>query len=361
MWEKIKKVVLYGNTEKKNFQVVQEEINESNRRCLIVYNMIVAVGMFCMVVMTFFRDNLASNRMPYLACAVTGVILGVIASKSSRKQGLLINICVYVFVAILMGFGIVMGTILNTEFVSVSFPILMFAVPLLFTDRPLRMGMAQVISLFCYIGLALQNQSDYIFGENMVSIIPYGIVSIILSGFMMCIKVRRHVLEYENRFLSESDQLTGMMNRRSFEQHMDLLRKNGRSPLDLTICAFDVNGLKKVNDTLGHHAGDELIRGAADCIEGAFGSYGRCYRTGGDEFMAILDGSHPTDEELRDSLNSRCSCFKGTYVSGLSISIGMVTGTAEDSLDALVMKADQEMYADKSRYYRQAGFDRRRR
>ena len=47
--------------------------------------------------------------------------------------------------------------------------------------------------------------------------------------------------------------------------------------------SIDVNGLKIVNDEIGHAAGDELIKGAADCMTKAFGSYGKVYRTGGDE------------------------------------------------------------------------------
>lgn len=50
----------------------------------------------------------------------------------------------------------------------------------------------------------------------------------------------------------------------------------------------DLNGLKGANDTLGHAAGNELIRGAADCLRAAFGAFGDIYRIGGDEFAAIL-------------------------------------------------------------------------
>ena len=50
----------------------------------------------------------------------------------------------------------------------------------------------------------------------------------------------------------------------------------------------DVNGLKYINDNLGHAAGDELIKGAASCLDNAFSKYGTVYRMGGDEFSAIL-------------------------------------------------------------------------
>ncbi|MBR5705734.1 MAG: diguanylate cyclase, partial [Deltaproteobacteria bacterium] len=68
---------------------------------------------------------------------------------------------------------------------------------------------------------------------------------------------------------------------------MKALDSEGAPPEDLAVFSIDVNGLKTVNDSLGHDAGDELIRGAADCISAAFGQTGKCYRTGGDEFVVL--------------------------------------------------------------------------
>ena len=59
--------------------------------------------------------------------------------------------------------------------------------------------------------------------------------------------------------------------------------------------AVDINGLKEVNDTFGHEAGDQLIIGAANCIERAFGDYGKVFRTGGDEFIVLLTEDIPDE------------------------------------------------------------------
>lgn len=57
---------------------------------------------------------------------------------------------------------------------------------------------------------------------------------------------------------------------------------------DFVYVSFDVNGLKIVNDSLGHLAGDEVIIAAADCISKTFGKVGTVYRVGGDEFVALV-------------------------------------------------------------------------
>ena len=125
------------------------------------------------------------------------------------------------------------------------------------------------------------------------------------------------------------------------------------------VCAFDVNGLKSVNDNLGHRAGDELIVGAADCIQAVFGHYGACYRIGGDECMALLTGPCPTPEELQDKLAERTHCWHGQLVSGMSISMGAVPYSSGAELSQMLQDADARMYAAKEEYYRKSGVDRR--
>lgn len=65
---------------------------------------------------------------------------------------------------------------------------------------------------------------------------------------------------------------------------MKIIENNSLS--EITVIMMDVNGLKTVNDSCGHMAGDELIIGAAKCIQTSMGEYGKVYRVGGDEFYA---------------------------------------------------------------------------
>lgn len=356
---RVKQVLLRGDTDKKVFAQISEDITEANRKSLTLYAIVATIGMAGMTLITFFSEELAENRPVYAAIALVCALLGLASSLCRKEHPLPVYICVYAFMAILYAFGIAMGTLVNPDIISVSFPVLLFAVPMFFTDIPLRMIIASLLSILCYCLLARQTQSEWIYVNNLLSILPYGAASIVLSSFMMCIKVHRYALDYENKFLIESDQLTGMLNRRCYEQHLQLLR-GGEIPAGMTVCAFDINGLKMVNDNLGHYAGDELIRGAADCIEGVCGKYGRCYRTGGDEFMALLEGTGLPVEELKEKLILRCSCFKGSYVSGLSISVGIIRAMGGENIDELVRQADQLMYDDKKHFYESAGRDRRK-
>ena len=117
--------------------------------------------------------------------------------------------------------------------------------------------------------------------------------------------------------------------------------------------SIDINGLKSVNDTLGHAAGDELICGAADCIRKVFGSYGICYRTGGDEFVVLAHADKERAEELIRRLSEEANAWKGKAVRSLSLSSGYALASehADVSAEKLIVFSDQGMYAEKNRYY----------
>ena len=120
------------------------------------------------------------------------------------------------------------------------------------------------------------------------------------------LRLKAEVLVYKR--LSREDRLTGLENRRAFDAFLARLETEGVRYRDVALVFLDLDGLKHTNDHFGHGAGDELIIGAARCIELAFGSQGRCYRIGGDEFAVILpdpDGeeriwNERLDQAIRD-------------------------------------------------------------
>ena len=160
--------------------------------------------------------------------------------------------------------------------------------------------------------------------------------------------------------IAMTDELTRLYNRRSYEE--DLAEYRTR-PLDgdLVVLSADVNGLKAVNDTIGHKAGDELIRGAANCLLLAVGNRGKVYRTGGDEFMSILHTDDP--EKVRRDIERRCGKWHGRYSERLSVSVGYAAHADHESLSMheLEKKADHEMYLSKAKHYEREGIDRRHR
>ncbi len=157
------------------------------------------------------------------------------------------------------------------------------------------------------------------------------------------------------------DPLTGVFSRHAYMKALEKYRRMDKLPEDLAAFTIDINGLKKVNDTIGHEAGDELIIGAARCIEKTFGDDNPCYRTGGDEFVVLAHMGKVKADETLLLLEQETVAWTGESVSKLSLSSGYaLTHEHKDlTVEKLVQVADQAMYVAKDAYYRKSGLDRR--
>ena len=157
------------------------------------------------------------------------------------------------------------------------------------------------------------------------------------------------------------DTLTGVKSRYAYTEAL----KNFRSPEALAdgfaAVTVDINGLKATNDSYGHEEGDELIRGAADCIQDTI--QGECFRTGGDEFVILTQLTRPGAEDALRRLKERCELWSGSKVKELSLAAGYALKEEFPQLSAegLVRESDLHMYEAKAAYYQKNGRDRRRR
>lgn len=159
------------------------------------------------------------------------------------------------------------------------------------------------------------------------------------------------------------DPLTGISSRYAYNQEVMNLQSLKTLPSDLVAISIDINGLKKVNDNLGHLAGDELICGASQCISNTFKNHGKCYRTGGDEFIVFINSNNDEEiEELMANLRDNADEWKGTLAPNLSLSIGYEKAIDNEkiSIENLISLADKKMYLDKNRYYVEHNLDRRK-
>ena len=156
---------------------------------------------------------------------------------------------------------------------------------------------------------------------------------------------------------SYTDELTKCYNRSAY---IDDVRELPGDSVYVYV-SMDVNGLKPVNDTLGHAAGDELLQGAAECMEQCFGNYGKVYRMGGDEFAAIIFVNTRRLKRVQQEFDDVVRGWSGQLVKSVSISCGYVSSDEKDweSFDEIVKAADERMYENKAAYYRQKGGDRR--
>lgn len=195
---------------------------------------------------------------------------------------------------------------------------------------------------------------------NIVAICIVGIYLTLASCLLVLMLSRVLKEKYEKEkyiYTSNTDELTKCLNRRAYEVDKQKLNLDG----EWAYISLDLNGLKKANDTLGHSAGDELICAAANCMKFAFASYGKIYRIGGDEFVALLTQSVTDLESILQVFDSSIQDWHGKYSNSISVSYGVVKSTEQDfdSIHSVSKLADERMYKSKYEYYNMSGNDRR--
>jgi len=158
------------------------------------------------------------------------------------------------------------------------------------------------------------------------------------------------------------DTLTGLENRTAYTEYIEKLENKIKNKVaDFTVAMFDINGLKQINDTEGHDAGDAAIIKAAGILRESFPDE-RIFRIGGDEFVIILNKTGAEIERLIDGFIKRYDDL-GTADKKRPI---MSVGYAEQDPDTdhfycdTFERADHRMYENKKTYYEQFGNRRNR-
>lgn len=170
----------------------------------------------------------------------------------------------------------------------------------------------------------------------------------------IAIAIGKHTLYEETVYLSRYDKLTNVYNRRYFEKILDrYINKSIMYNEEFLLVLFDLNGLKFVNDTYGHLAGDEVIKGFTSILKKHIRSSDILARIGGDEFVGVFE----TDlqslikkfEDIIDYLKKHYIIFEENDIV-CSFSYGIADFPCDgDKYNKLIKTADERMYKYKQK------------
>lgn len=283
----------------------------------------------------------------YINCGVIAarLILQVMGIYDLRETLFLTHICILLFVAVIVGMTI--HEIVTNEFTglvkinSICVTIILVSTVLelalfRFSDKSIPLGS---IGFFFYI-------------------VVMGVANVRRSSELM--EQARESALY--RKLAFTDELTGLLNRTAFREDLEKRmvpdKLNGvEKILPTVVYMFDLNDLKKCNDTYGHDYGDQYIKMAADTLKKIFVKEGKCYRIGGDEFCAWTP--YTSQEEINEKLQLLQQHMqeldnKG-FVVPVSVSVGYAVyqeGVDGGGLYSTMKRADVMMYERKQEYKR---------
>lgn len=185
--------------------------------------------------------------------------------------------------------------------------------------------------------------------ENPFVYLMILIVSFLLAAFFSFNKLEKDRI----RYFSEYDVMTGVYNRRAGFAKLDQMYKTGvKHECHISVCFIDINGLKEVNDFLGHEAGDELILTVADGIRAHIRKTDFVSRLGGDEFLIVFETAGKAEAEMiwqnivqyYERINEQ---ENRKYIVSVSHGIETFHCDTNEYIDTVVNHADEKMYNEK--------------
>jgi diguanylate cyclase (GGDEF)-like protein len=159
------------------------------------------------------------------------------------------------------------------------------------------------------------------------------------------------------RYLGTHDVMTGLYNRAFFEEALTNLEAERRDPISFII--IDLNGLKAANDSLGHYAGDQLIRRTAEVLRASIDDGYFAARIGGDEFVIVMANANEEEAaEMIERVESLAVMNNKFYREpALSLSLGAASSARGLSLQKVISLADDAMYRNKGMFHRRRKSD----
>lgn len=178
--------------------------------------------------------------------------------------------------------------------------------------------------------------------------------SVICLGFAVICSTTSTIIRdnmkymHEMESMAELDEMTGVFNR---NKYLSMTSASYAHEDTVAVIFWDINGLKKTNDELGHSSGDELITSIADAIKLVSNQFDNAYRIGGDEFVMIMRGGTEMSAQRKiEEWEGELEKIQKNTKIRLSASAGYAAGPGIH-LDQIIKKADEMMYENKHRFY----------
>ena len=362
---RIRQELIHMGIERDKLASVLSDVDERNRRDLAAWSALIVGYMLVCLLLSLSSAAFAACRPVYVgalvACSLTFAYAKILWKKFPGhipKAVALFDLAV-----LALGLGI---SFFQPESRSVTMVAIAIIIPTCFIVPTIANIAFQALSIvvFAICGGTVLSPDVYSFG--LLTLVMFSSLGTIMGHRINKARFERFVYADSTQRLADMqmryayyDSLTGLLNRRAYNEEIGRLRED--TPADAHIVIADVNGLKEMNDVHGHEAGDALLVGVAHALTDAFGCDAKVYRLGGDEFCTIATGSG-------DDIGGKLARLREALAAGddrvpgvMSVSFGVGDVAASGGVDEAVRGADRAMYEQKREYYEQAGVDRRRR
>ena len=232
---------------------------------------------------------------------------------------------------------------------AVFFPIAIVLLSTLYMDYFWIVAAYKVVLALVFLVYDFHMKEFYVFRSDLVIAILAIIASMFCYSVVISVSLSRHEDSEQLVKKSQTDLLTGLLNKISFEEKCKSYLEKRVIGAKCTMFIFDMDNFKDVNDNFGHQTGDKVLKLFSEILKGYFHPDDIIGRVGGDEFMVLVQGDMP-DGFAERRCRSVIHELKTTDVDGdkgITCSIGIAEDTQGHSFEELYNKADEALYKAK--------------
>lgn len=311
----------------------------------------IAVGAFFVAVAMAFGNGI-TQYFKYIPAILVLVILLIIhryiAEKMTKDFKKARIFCLFVYALVILSFSIADSRIYSFSR-AVFFPVAIVLLSAVYLDYFMIMLLFKVGMAIVFLIVDAQIKTS----DILVNDITISILAIIASTFAYtsiintALSSRADSAQLVQK--SETDLLTGLLNKMSFEEKCNSYLENRYVGARSTLFIFDLDDFKHVNDNYGHQTGDKTLKLFAEILRGYFHPDDVIGRVGGDEFMVLVLGDMPegfAERRCRSVLHE----LKTTDIDGakgITCSIGIAFDTHGHNFQQMYQKADEALYKSK--------------
>ena len=288
--------LLYWGISQEQFEGVKHQISGQNQRILGTINLIagtVSLGLLAASYLPVLSAFLVKFQVAFTLFAVVFGAIRVIPELLEKNNSQIILACCYATIGALYGLAILTGPIYDKTNLSTTFLVMLFAIPFLIVDAPIRITLSAIIASLVFIAASWVNKEPELFGYDVINCVVFLIVSTLMNFYIQRLRIAQMTYIRQIETERDTDGLTKLLTKDAGRTQIEEEMKAGRQG---ALVIFDLDNFKEVNDTYGHLIGDTILSAVGVILRRSFREQDIMSRFGGDEFVIYMSGV--ADSEL---------------------------------------------------------------
>ncbi len=283
------------------------------------------------ILLVYFNINLYTRKpTTHLSTNAVGLICG----------GFYLSMCLtYVLIDVIS----------HSQSQAIWTPIALVVFPMVYIDKMYKYGIEELFIIIVFAILSMVYKKPELFTRDLFAMIAAYFVSMITGHIILEMRSREGLAMVELKRMSSLDKLTKVLNKDALLYRIENYYSNKEIGSSCTMCVFDLDDFKLVNDNLGHNAGDLLLERVGKLLKDSFRAYDIIGRYGGDEFVALMPNMSNVDiiearfKYLQELLQDFCLGNGQPFTA----SIGAVIDNSGYSWKDVFRLADDALYMSK--------------